>query len=99
MIMLKMGIYDKPCLRQTIEGIFYRLRAGCPWRDLPGALGIRLTHDKTHAFFQAKSGAPTRFPASADRRCAGFTENLAEVGFPDWCGRQPDKHDFFYGFA
>jgi len=41
MIMLKMGIYDKPCLRQTIEGIFYRLRAGCPWRDLPGALGNR----------------------------------------------------------
>ena len=36
-----MGIYDKPCLRQTIERIFYRLRVGCPWRDLPGALGNR----------------------------------------------------------
>ena len=23
-----MGIYDKSCLRQTIEGIFYRLRVG-----------------------------------------------------------------------
>ncbi|WP_281066798.1 transposase [methane-oxidizing endosymbiont of Gigantopelta aegis] len=33
-IMLKMGIYDKPCLRKTVEGIFYRLRVGCPWRDL-----------------------------------------------------------------
>ena len=31
-IMLKMGIYDKPFLRQTIEGIFYRLRV------VPGAI-------------------------------------------------------------
>lgn len=38
-IMLKNSIYDKPLLRQTIEGIFYRLRAGCPWRDLPDAFG------------------------------------------------------------
>lgn len=38
-IMLKLGIYDKPFLRQTIEGIFYRLRVGCPWRDLPSAFG------------------------------------------------------------
>ncbi len=37
--MLKMGIYDKPCLRKTVEGIFYRLRVGCPWRDLPTAFG------------------------------------------------------------
>ncbi len=38
-IMLKLGIYDKPMLRQTLEGIFYRLRVGCPWRDLPSAFG------------------------------------------------------------
>jgi transposase len=38
-VMLKEGIYDKPLLRLTIEGIFYRLRAGCPWRDLPSAFG------------------------------------------------------------
>ena len=38
-IMLKLRIYDKPFLRQTIEGIFYRLRVGCPWRDLPSAFG------------------------------------------------------------
>jgi transposase len=37
--MLKIGIYDKPLLRQTIEGIFYRLRVGCPWRDLPAFFG------------------------------------------------------------
>jgi len=39
MIMLKVGIYDKPFLRQTTEGIFYRLRVGCPWRDLPDVFG------------------------------------------------------------
>ena len=38
-IVLTVGIYDKPFLRQTIEGIFYRLRVGCPWRDLPTAFG------------------------------------------------------------
>ena len=39
MVLLKMGIYDKPLLRLTIEGIFYRLRVGCPWRDLPSVFG------------------------------------------------------------
>jgi len=38
-IMLSLGIYDKPTLRQTVEGIFYRLRVGCPWRDLPAVFG------------------------------------------------------------
>lgn len=38
-IMLQNGIYDKPCLRRTIEGILYRMRAGCPWRDLPRYFG------------------------------------------------------------
>lgn len=38
-IMLNLGIYDKPRLRQTVEGIFYRLRIGCPWRDLPADFG------------------------------------------------------------
>lgn len=37
--MLSLGIYDKPTLRRTIEGIFYRLRVGCPWRDLPVDFG------------------------------------------------------------
>jgi len=37
--MLEVGIYDKPQLRQTVEGIFYRLRVGAPWRDLPEAFG------------------------------------------------------------
>ena len=32
-------IYNKPNLRLTIEGILYRIRTGCPWRDLPKYFG------------------------------------------------------------
>jgi transposase len=39
-IMRKEGIYDKPNLRNTVEGILYRIRVGCPWRDLPSLFGI-----------------------------------------------------------
>ena len=38
-ILLSVRIYDKPTLRQTVEGIFYRMRIGCPWRDLPATFG------------------------------------------------------------
>lgn len=38
-ILLESGVYDKPSLRQTVEGILYRLRVGCPWRDLPDDFG------------------------------------------------------------
>ena len=37
--MLEQGIYDKPHLRQVTEGILYRLRVGCPWRDVPSEFG------------------------------------------------------------
>jgi transposase len=38
-IMLQEGIYDKPNLRLEVEGMFYRMRVGCPWRDLPKQFG------------------------------------------------------------
>ena len=38
-IMLQEKIYDKPGLRVTVEGMFYRMRVGCPWRDLPKYFG------------------------------------------------------------
>jgi transposase len=38
-IMLNHGIYDKHSLRLTTEAILYRLRVGCPWRDLPREFG------------------------------------------------------------
>ena len=33
------GVYLKPELRDTFEGILYKLRIGCPWRDLPSEFG------------------------------------------------------------
>jgi len=32
-------IYNKPEHRMTLEGILYRMRTGCPWRDLPREFG------------------------------------------------------------
>jgi len=32
-------VYNKREHRLTLEGIFYRMRTGCPWRDLPRAFG------------------------------------------------------------
>ena len=38
-IMLQHGIYDKPKLRKMVEGMLYRMRVGCPCRDLPAKFG------------------------------------------------------------
>jgi len=38
-IMLEDRVYNKPEHRKTMEGILYRLRVGCPWRDLPEDFG------------------------------------------------------------
>lgn len=39
-IMLQYRIYDKPNLRMIVEGMLYRMRVGCPWRDLPSIFGF-----------------------------------------------------------
>lgn len=39
-IMRQHGIYNKPNLRMVVEGILYRMRVGCPWRDLPSTFGF-----------------------------------------------------------
>ena len=33
------AIYHKPNLRKMTEGMLYRMRVGCPWRDLPKEFG------------------------------------------------------------
>ncbi len=38
-ILLHKTIYNKRDLRMTVEGMLYRMRTGCPWRDLPDAFG------------------------------------------------------------
>ena len=37
--MLDARVYDKPGLRLTVEGMLYRIRMGCPWRDIPSEFG------------------------------------------------------------
>ena len=39
-LLLETGrVYNKPEHRMTFEGILYRMRVGCPWRDIPRAFG------------------------------------------------------------
>lgn len=40
-LMLKSGrVYNKSEHRMTLEGILYKMRTGCPWRDLPRNFGL-----------------------------------------------------------
>ncbi|OAU95105.1 Mobile element protein [Moraxella catarrhalis] len=34
-MLLEIGLYDKPNLRKTVEGVLHRMQVGLPWRDLP----------------------------------------------------------------
>jgi transposase len=38
-IMLESDIYDTSNLRMTLEAVLYKLRVGCPWRDLSTEFG------------------------------------------------------------
>ena len=38
-IFLSCGVYDTVNLYRTVEGIIYKLRTGCPWRDVPEYFG------------------------------------------------------------
>jgi transposase len=38
-ILLQEAIYNKRNLHMTVEGMLYRMRVGCLWRDLPKAFG------------------------------------------------------------
>ncbi|WP_293008312.1 transposase [Nitrosomonas sp.] len=38
-ILLQEAIYNKCNLRMTVEGVLYRMRVGCPWRNLLKAFG------------------------------------------------------------
>jgi transposase len=39
MIMRQERINDNPGLQLMVEGMLYRMRVGCPWRDLPQQFG------------------------------------------------------------
>jgi transposase len=49
-ILLELNIYDKENLGNTVGGVLYRMRVGCPWRDLPEYFG------KPNAIYKAYQG-------------------------------------------
>ena len=38
-ILRNLSIHDNSNLRNFIEAILYRIRTGCPWRDIPSYFG------------------------------------------------------------
>lgn len=65
-ILLHKAIYNKRDLRMTVEGMLYRMRTGCPWRDLPKAFGswsrvyMRISVNVTAHFANNVTGGFTR---------------------------------------
>jgi len=62
--------------RQVVEGIVYRYRIGCPWRDLPAGFGPWQTVWKRHARF-SKDG-------TWDRILRVLLVQADEAGHLDW---------------
>ena len=62
-ILLQIGIYLKPKLRLTIEGILYRMRVGCPWRDVPREFGKWYSIYQTFNRWSAKGNLTKLFNA------------------------------------
>ena len=38
-ILRDLNVYNKRNLRNVIEGILYRMKTGCQWRDIPECFG------------------------------------------------------------
>ena len=62
--------------RQVLEGIVFRLRTGCPWRDLPERFGPWQTVWKRHARF-SKDG-------TWDQIMAALLTTADAAGHVDW---------------
>ena len=62
--------------RQVLEGIVFRLRTGCPWRDLPVSFGPWQTVWKRHARF-SKDG-------TWDQVMAALLITADQAGHVDW---------------
>lgn len=56
-ILLHESIYNTRDLRITVEGMLYRMRVGCPWRDLPKAFGSWSKVYKVYKRFNAWSAS------------------------------------------
>ncbi len=73
--------------RLVMDGIFFRTRAGCPWRDLPERFGNWKTVYNRHRRW---SGDGT-WEKILDHLRAGCDEAAGKPGrwrqMPRWCGR------------
>ncbi|MEC5210714.1 transposase [Psychrobacter sp. PL15] len=76
-ILLELNIYDKGNLRNTVEGVLYRMRVGCPWRDLPAYFGKPNTvykayqhssggNEKAQAISKSVAGRATKIHLAVD---------------------------------
>jgi transposase len=45
-MMLEHRIYDRANLRRIVGAMLYRMRVGCPWRDLP--IDFEITGGEVH---------------------------------------------------
>ena len=67
---------DPPCggrwanHRRTINGVFWRMRTGCPWRDMPTEYGRWQTVSKRHNRWSTDG----TWPAMVDHLRAGCDE-------------------------
>lgn len=62
-IMLQHRIYDKPTLRLIVEAMLYRMRVGCPWRDLPAEFGCWNSIDQQFNRWSSKAKLMSIFKA------------------------------------
>ncbi|EPL3076742.1 transposase, partial [Pseudomonas aeruginosa] len=74
-ILLHKAIYNKRDLRMTVEGMLYRMRTGCPWRDLPKEFG---NWNKVYKRFNAWSAAGKWFVVARQREVA-FRDALMDT--------------------
>ena len=65
-MMLESDTYDKSNLCTTLEGVLYKLRVGCPWRDLPTEFGRWNSVFKRFNEWSAKGKILTIFKAISE---------------------------------
>lgn len=86
-ILLAEVIYDQSGLRMTAEGMLYRMRTGCPWRDLPDVFGPwNAIYKRFGAWCQ--SGKWQRvFEALSSTAISSLPEPLSGQLEPVWVGQ------------
>ena len=88
--MLQHQIYNKPNLRMMVEAMLYRMRVGCPWRDLPVEFGFWHSIYQQFNRWSSKDKLMKMFIEAARREkrfknwCRQWKLNLIEALNPDW---------------